>query len=148
MITYRRATLSDVSAVAELFDQYRIFYQKTADLLSAIQFLSERLEKEESVVFVAENAQNNLVGFVQLYPLFSSTRMQRLWLLNDLFVHSDFRGQGVSKMLIDAAKELCRRTNACELMLETQKNNYIANQLYVHTGFTLDKEHHYYYWSE
>ena len=73
--------------------------------------------------------------------------MKRLWLLNDLFVHRDFRGKGLSKKLIDQAKKLCIETDACELMLETQKANQIGNLLYSKTDFVLDVEHNFYTWS-
>lgn len=141
----RKANSKDLDLVAELFDQYRVFYEKESDLEGAKKFLKERLEKEESVIFVAEEG-NILTGFVQLYPLFSSTRMKRLWLLNDLFVHPNFRGQGISVKLIDQAKKLATSTNAAGLMLETAKTNHIGNQLYPRTGFELDEDHNFYNW--
>ena len=70
---------------------------------------------------MAENAEHQLVGFVQLYPLFSSTRMEKLWLLNDLFVDPDYRGKGISKGLINKAKELVEESDACGMFLETEK---------------------------
>lgn len=142
----RRATESDIDQLSRLFDDYRIFYENPADIEKAKKFLLERIQNKESEIFVAENGNNELVGFVQLYPLFSSTRMRRLWLLNDLFVNKDFRGQGISVLLINASKELCRETNACGLMLETAKSNIIGNELYPKTGFSLDLEHNYYSW--
>ena len=68
-----------------------------------------------------------MTGFTQLYPLFSSTRMKRYWLLNDLFVNENHRGKGHSKALIESAKELCRETKACGILLETDKTNEIGN---------------------
>ena len=141
----RKATLKDLTQLAELFDQYRVFYEKESDLQGAKDFLTQRLEKEESIIFVAEEA-NVLKGFVQLYPLFSSTRMKRLWLLNDLYVNATYRGQGVSVKLIDKAKELAHETKAVGLMLETAKTNAIGNKLYPRTGFELDTDHNYYSW--
>lgn len=142
----RLATLSDLDSLALLFDAYRVFYEKPSALAEARQFLSDRMEQNESVVFVAVTDSDTLAGFVQLYPLFSSTRMKCLWLLNDLFIHPDYRSQGHSIALIDAAKQLCHETDACGLMLETAKTNQIGNKLYVRTGFTLDEAHNYYSW--
>ena len=104
------------------------------------------MEQSESVVFVAK-LNHQIIGFVQLYPLFSSTRLRRLWLLNDLFVDELHRGKGASKLLIAAAKKLCIRTNACGMMLETTKKNEVSNQLYSSTGFVLDKELNFYTWT-
>ena len=146
MITIRKATINDLNLVVELFDKYRVFYEKKSDKLKAEEFLFYRLRLNDSEIFVAENDKNDLVGFVQLYPIFSSTRMQRLWLLNDLYVNKEYRGMGISKLLIESAKELCKQTNACGLILETAKTNSIGNELYPKVGFSLDKEHNYYSW--
>lgn len=142
----RRATLEDIEALAHLFDAYRVFYKKPTDLNGAANFLRERMERNESVIFVSANEEGRIYGFVQLYLLFSSTRMKKLWLLNDLFVHPDERQQGIAKDLIEACKTLCLETAACSLILETAKSNDIGNKLYPAVGFSLDVEHNYYSW--
>ncbi len=141
----RQAVLKDIKQLAALFNQYRIFYEQESDIKAAVVFLTQRLKKEESIIFVAEE-ENILIGFVQLYPIFSSTRMKRLWLLNDLFVNPKYRGKGVSIKLIDQAKALAKNTNSAGLILETAKTNDIGNKLYPKTGFVLDKGHNYYSW--
>ncbi|GAB0156744.1 GNAT family N-acetyltransferase [Chryseobacterium sp. Alg-005] len=142
----RKATIQDLTQLAELFDQYRIFYHKESDIPAAENFLIERIEKGDSEIFVAEN-DNKLVGFVQLYPIFSSTRMKRYWLLNDLYVNGSHRGKGYSKELIEDAKELCRSTQACGVLLETGKSNDIGNQLYPACGFELYDSVNFYEWT-
>jgi GNAT superfamily N-acetyltransferase len=145
MTTIRKATLSELLPLSELFDLYRQFYEKPSDIEAGKEFLKERLEKDESVIYIAIS-DSKIVGFVQLYPLFSSTRMKRLWLLNDLFVHPEARGKGCSVQLIEAAKQLCIDTNACQLTLETSKLNTIGNNLYPKTGFEIDLDNNYYAW--
>lgn len=142
----RRAEIGDLERLSGLFDDYRVFYGKLPDREGAKTFLFDRLRYEESVIFVAASAGDVLVGFVQLYPLFSSTRMARLWLLNDLYVELRYRGKGVATQLIEATKQLCRQTGSCGLLLETAKDNFPANELYLATGFNLDVDHHYYTW--
>ncbi|KQK26431.1 acetyltransferase [Chryseobacterium aquaticum] len=142
----RKATIQDLSQLAELFDQYRVFYQKESDILSAENFLKERIEKQDSEIYVVES-EGVLVGFVQLYPLFSSTRMKKYWLLNDLFVNVNHRGKGFSKELIEAAKEVCKNSDACGILLETGKSNDIGNQLYPSCGFELYDEVNFYEWT-
>jgi GNAT superfamily N-acetyltransferase len=146
MIQVRTCGIEDLDQLAELFDQYRAFYGKPSDIEAGKYFLKERLIHKESVIFVAEDQQNQLVGFTQLYPLFSSTRMKRLWLLNDLFVQEAHRGKGISKQLIERSKELCRQTQGCALSLETAKTNHIGNNLYQSSGFELDADNNYYSW--
>lgn len=142
----RSAELSDLLILARQFDAYRVFYEKDSSLKEAEEFLKARISGKDSEIFVAENEHGELTGFVQLYPLFSSTRMKKLWLLNDLFVSERERGKGISIQLLNKAKELCIETNSCGMMLETAKSNAIGNKLYPKTGFILDTEHNYYSW--
>lgn len=142
----RKAIISDLPQLAELFDQYRIFYHKESDVPAAENFLQERIKSKDSEIFVAEE-NGTLTGFVQLYPIFSSTRMQRYWLLNDLYVNENHRGKGYSKELIEKAKELCKASNACGILLETGKSNDIGNQLYPSSGFELYDSVNFYEWS-
>ena len=141
----RLATLHDLESLTLIFKKYRDFYKKTADYETAKSFLEERISRNESVIYIAE-ADQKVVGFTQLYPLFSSTRMKKLWLLNDLYVEEEYRQKGISVALIDRAKKLCRETGACQLSLETSKTNMVGNNLYPKTDFQLDTESNFYYW--
>ena len=141
----RKAQLADVQQLSELFDQYRIFYHKDSDIPAAEKFLTERIKNRDSEIFVAEN-EGKLVGFVQLYPLFSSTRMKRYWLLNDLYVNENYRGKGFSKQLIEASKEMAKSTDAAGILLETGKSNDIGNKLYPSCGFEIYDEVNFYEW--
>lgn len=147
MYKITKAELTDLNQLVPLFDAYRVFYKYPSNVYDAEVFLKERITHAESVIYLALSKSGIAVGFAQLYPLFSSTRMKRLWLLNDLYVDEIHRGKGVSVMLIDAAKKLCMDTGACALTLETAKTNFIGNNLYIKTGFNLDQDHNYYEWT-
>ncbi len=141
----RKAKLQDLKKVASLFDAYRQFYGRPADLEGAESFLEERMLNRESVIFIAF-IKGEAAGFTQLYPVFSSVSMQRLWLLNDLYVAALFRKQGVGETLIDAAKNHARETNAKGLTLETQVENESAQRLYDKAGFSRDTDFYHYFW--
>jgi len=141
-----KASLEYLDQLVSLFDAYRVWYRMDSDKETAHSFLKNRIKNGESEVFLAMTENGEAVGFTQLYPLFSSTRMKRMWLLNDLYVAPDYRGKGISKQLIDRAKDLARSTNAAGVALETEKNNDIGNQLYPRTGFELD-DHNFYFWT-
>ena len=134
-----------LNELVDLFDNYRVFYEKESDKAAATRFLQERIQKQDSVIFVAEK-DGKYIGFTQLYPLFSSTRMQRLWLLNDLYVLPEYRGQHYAIALMNQAKQLAKETGACGISLETAKDNFIGNQLYPRQDFELDTQHNYYFW--
>jgi ribosomal protein S18 acetylase RimI-like enzyme len=146
MMEVSKASAEDLLELASLFDAYRVFYEQVSDLQASKQFISERVMQGDSVIFVSKNEDGTLTGFVQLYPLFSSVRMKKLWLLNDLYVDPLYRGLKISVMLIDCAKKLVDETNAAGLILETSKSNTIGNNLYRRADFKLDLDHNYYAW--
>ncbi|KEQ28336.1 acetyltransferase [Pedobacter antarcticus 4BY] len=141
----RKASLEDLDEVAVLFDLYRIFYRQDSDVEKGKAFLKERFLNSESVIFLAI-VDDKAVGFVQLYKLFHYTKLQKQWLLSDLFVHPDYRGRRLSGALIERSKKWCEETDACGLMLETEKTNDTGNRLYPRTGFIYDGQHNYYHW--
>lgn len=141
-----QANISHLQGVVDLFDAYRVWYRKDSDKPTAEHFLGERLKKGDSVIYACENEEGKLIGFTQLYPIFSSVRMKKMWLLNDLFVHPEFRGKGISKMLLNQAKVLTKETDACGVLLETETTNDIGNKLYPQMGFELEANN-FYFWA-
>lgn len=142
----RPAVAEDLPALSVLFDGYRQFYRQSPDPDACRQFLQQRMEQRDARQLVAESREGFLLGFVQLYPLWSSVRMKPLWLLNDLFVAETSRCAGVGSALLEAAKELARQTGACGLSLETSPDNLKAKALYERSGFELET-HHFYFWT-
>lgn len=139
MIVISKATLNDLDKLVPLFDSYRQFYEQAPDLEGARRFLSDRMERGESVVFLAFE-EGRAVGFTQLYPQFSSVGMDRNWLLNDLYVDESARKMGVGSRLLEAARSWGHETGARWLVLETAVDNYAAQALYEKAGWTRVEE--------
>ncbi len=135
-IETRIATLDDLDELAALFDNYRRFYGRPEDLQSSRAFIRDRLQSSDSIVFVAETTR--LIGFSQLYPIFSSVSVQRVYLLNDLFVAPDFRRHGVGRLLLNASRDFAKESGALRLELATAKDNMTAQRLYESVGYVPD----------
>lgn len=135
-----RAGRDELDLVAPLFDSYRGFYSQPGDLARGREFLRQRMERNESVIFLAmvqdSTAPPAAAGFTQLYPIFSSVRIRAKWILNDLFVAPAFRRIGVGRRLMLRAIEFGRETGTRGLELSTQIENVSAQRLYESVGFT------------
>lgn len=140
----QRATLNELDSLTELFDLYRLFYKQESNLEGARAFLKERLVKDESVVFIAYD-ENSPVGFVQLYPSFSSVSMKQSWILNDLYVKKSARNNGFAEKLIKMVINFAEETDAKGILLETGKENIPAQRLYEKIGFIRDSNYYYYF---
>lgn len=136
-ISIEHATAAHLDALVTLFEGYRAFYACAPDAHAARHFLSQRIANGESAILLAKE-ELCAVGFVQLYPVFSSLQLKPAWILNDLFVHPDYRGRGVARALMMAARQLAHATHATSLSLETARDNTPARALYESLGYRVD----------
>jgi ribosomal protein S18 acetylase RimI-like enzyme len=139
-ISVRQATVHDLDLVAPLFDAYRVFYGQPTNLAESTQFLRERFQHHESVVLLAVDDEGEGAGFVQLYPYFTSVRVARLYLLNDLFVAAKARRQGVAAALLHEAEAYAKAVGAVGMTLTTAHTNVPAQRLYESLGWQRDAE--------
>ena len=133
-----RATTIHLDAVAKLFDAYRGFYGQSSNLEQSRAFIAERMAGNESAIFLVEDESGEALGFVQLYPTFSSIDAHRTWLLSDLFTTPAARGRGVGRLLMNTARDFAVETGAKGLVLETATDNFTAQGLYESLGWVRD----------
>jgi GNAT superfamily N-acetyltransferase len=131
----RQATVHDLDVLVPLFDGYRQFYKQPSDPARARHFLTERFAHHESLILLACDDRGAGLGFTQLYPMFSSVRAVRSYLLNDLFVVAEARRHGVAKALLMAAADQARALGAASMSLATALDNTAAQALYESLGW-------------
>ena len=129
-----KASIEYLDGIAEIFDNYRVFYNVQSDISNSANFIYERIKKEDSIIFIAFSEENSIVGFTQLYPSFSSVSMKRVWVLNDLFVLAEPRKSGIGSALVKTAIEFAKKDGAIRVSLSTAKDNP-AKKLYEQLGF-------------
>ena len=136
--TIRLAEARDLDQLAELFDQYRQFYECPPDLGAAKNWLAENLERGRSTLFAADNG-SQLLGFTQLYPALCSVDLVDYFVLYDLYVIEAARRQGIARALMNAASEWAKAQGAARLDLETARDNAPGQALYRDLGYELDE---------
>ena len=137
-VQVHRADATHLDNVASLFDAYRGFYGQPSNLTQSRDFIAERIARDESVIFFAQDATGEVLGFVQLFPTFSSIDAHRTWLLSDLFTTPAARGRGVGRLLMNTARAFALETGAKGLVLETATDNFTAQGLYESLGYVRD----------
>lgn len=142
----RKATLKDLDQLTTLFDQYVVFYKKPSNYEKHKAYLKERIENNEATVFMAFDDENpeKAIGFTLVYVTFSSLALNKILILNDLFVDSTIRKKGTGEQLILQTVALAKELGSNLIRLRTAKNNTIAQGLYHKMGFVRD-EHLYTY---
>ncbi len=139
-----QATMDDLNDLSELFNCYRQFYKQASDMETSKTFLSQRIKNNESIIFVAKNDSEDVVGFTQLYPSFCSVLAKPIFVLYDLFVAETARRSGAANYLMEYAEIYAKERGAAELQLATAKNNYSAQALYEKRGWKRDEDFYHY----
>lgn len=134
----RLATLVDLNSLAPLFDAYRQFYEQAADVDLATRFLTDRMNRQESVILLATDELDKVCGFCQLYPSFCSVEAKPIYVLYDLFVSPENRKLGAGKLLLQAAHQLAAEHGKARMDLTTAKTNHAAQRVYESLGWVRD----------
>ncbi len=131
--------------LVDVVEEYRMFCGAPSCPKDTRAFFQARLDQNDAVTFIAlDEADDRVMGFVNLYPSFSTLALKRLWILNDLGVSSACRGKGVAKALINGVLAFAGETDAVRVELKTQTANINAQKLYQSVGFEIDDGNVYY----
>ena len=140
-----KASHTHLDQLIKVVEEYRLFCGSSTSPDETREFFSNLINSEESVIFIAINdSSGEIMGFVNLYPSYSTLALKRLWILNDLGVSIKFRSQGIAKALIEKVISFARSTGAVRIELKTDVLNNKAQNLYRDLGFESDKSHVYY----
>jgi GNAT superfamily N-acetyltransferase len=135
--TITRATAADIAALAPLFDAYRMFFTQRERIDESLRFLADRFAREETVVFMAW-AGGDALGFIQLYPLWSSWYCRRIWFVSDLYVKESARKHGLGQRLVERVKAYADETLASSVMVELPHVEPHLAAFYAKLGFHRD----------
>jgi ribosomal protein S18 acetylase RimI-like enzyme len=135
-VTVRPATAADAEGVVPLMLAYCDFYEvehpNEAALAEMARSLSA-LPDDQGFLFVAARG-DRIAGFAACGWKWSSLRGARVVVMEDLYVHPDFRGQGLADELIRNCADTARAHGAPVMLWETQPTNKRAQAVYNRVG--------------
>lgn len=144
-LTIRPIAPTDRAAWAPLWDGYNAFYGRegaTALAPEITDVLWRRLFDANEPVYalVAEDA-DGLLGLVHFLFHRSTTRIEPVCYLQDLFTAPAARGRGVGRALIEGVCARARDAGAMRVYWQTKDDNATARRLYDqvarHHGFVV-----------
>ena len=136
------ATTADAPELCRLYVAYRVFYGEAAEEQRAAAFILDRLTRSDGRYFLAFHGLD-AVGFMHLMPSTNTLAMRPIWFVEDLYVDTEARGQGVATSLLQHAEAFARSTGAERLTLATAHDNVTAQRIYKKLGYV--REDHFLY---
>ncbi len=134
-INVRPAEKKDRDELTKLMYEYVVdFYQRPRPEVGKMHHIIELLlEQEEGVQFVAEKG-GKLAGFATLYFTYSTTRADKITVMNDLYVVEEDRGSGVAQELFKACEDYTKENGYVHMSWVTAPDNYRAQRFYEKMG--------------
>ena len=124
-------------AIVQLMDEY------ACDPMGGGQPLSEAvktnlpmaLSQRSNAYIILALDETQSAGLTICFEGFSTFACRPLLNIHDLMVSARYRGQGISKRLLEQAEVIARRLDCCKLTLEVLEGNTIARSAYQSVGF-------------
>ena len=129
-----------IEEIGILFDLYRQFYKYESNLIESTNYIKDRINNNESTIFIAISGADEAIGFVQLYETFGSLDLGKIIILYDLYVEKAHRKNKVGRQLMLRSHEYAKKINAKRIQLSTATDNFIGQSLYESLGYTKDTE--------
>jgi len=133
-----RPSSSEIAALAQIFDRYRVHYGEPSDDSASRQWLEECLVTGRLRAFVAEDG-TAIVGFATTMDVPASLRLAHFWHVRDLFVLPTHRRLGIARALLASIRTAAVNAGALRVVLQTEEDNGPAIRLYEDSGYTVVK---------
>lgn len=79
--------------------------------------------------------ENKPAGLVNCFDAFSTFKCKPLVNIHDVIVDKDYRGLGISQLMLAKVEEIARAKGCCKITLEVLEGNEIARNAYKKFGF-------------
>jgi GNAT superfamily N-acetyltransferase len=133
-VTVRAVTPGDYDAWKPLWDEYNAFYERTGPtaLSDEVSDTTWRrfFDASEPVHCIVAERDGKLVGFCHFLYHRSTSRLERVCYLQDLFTAPDFRGHGIGRALIEKVYVIAKETGCKRVYWQTHTTNTPGRTLY------------------
>lgn len=128
---------TDSQAVVRLLNAYATDRFGGGEPLSDYtrEHLAEELRKRSNCHVLLASVDEEPAGLAICFEAFSTFQCQPILNIHDFAVVPEFRGRGISKVLLLRVEELAKELGCCKMTLEVLEDNPIARGVYSRFGF-------------
>lgn len=133
--TIRRGELGDLTALVEFNQGIALETEgKELDPETLKSGLRRILENDQLGFYLVAVSNEQVVGCLMVTFEWSDWRNATFWWVQSVYVHADFRRQGIYRGLYKHVKTLAQNEKVCGFRLYVEKENHIAQQTYETMG--------------
>lgn len=124
-------TENNLDEVLPLIKEYQVFYGvENIDEERTRLFFSQFAKRNDNGILHLYRFKGKAIGFYTIYKGFSSTRVEAVAVLNDLYIQPFYRENGFGKELLKHAFEIAKSLGYSRLQWMTAEDNVTAQRLY------------------
>ena len=140
-IQIRRAIPSDINTLVQFnLAMARETENKTLDINTLILGVQSLFQNPQFGFYCVGEAENRAVGQLMITYEWSDWRNGLFWWIQSVYIHPDFRRQGVYRQLHEFILNESKIQKACGIRLYVDRDNLSAKKTYIQCGMT---ESHY-----
>jgi GNAT superfamily N-acetyltransferase len=122
---------------ADLFDEYRQHYGANPAPEAVAGWMRDQVVRDRMRIYLSgrPGRPDSAAGICSVAVAPAALTLRTVWLIRDLYVDPDARGQGVAQALLAHVADDARAEGAHRLSLQTEATNTRALHLYAKAGF-------------
>lgn len=97
--------------------------------------LASHLSKLPHAFSIICYVNNKPAGLVNCFDAFSTFECKPLINIHDVVVVNEFRGLGLSQLMLSKVEEIAKSKGCCKVTLEVLEGNKVAQKSYIKFGF-------------
>ena len=134
-ILIRPITQSDKARWLELFKEYIIFYKSNLSD-QQLELTWQRIHSDFNIKAVIAEKDGQIVGIAHYIFRPSTWEVKDFCYLEDLYVDSRVRGEGIGRALINELEKIATQAGSKRLYWTTAPDNEVARKLYDKVAIT------------
>jgi len=121
-VIIRKMTEEDIDQVLEIEkESFKTPWSREAFVLE--------LEKNQLARYIVAEKEGKVIGYGGLWLILDEAH------ITNIAVSSQYRGQGIGKLIMEGLIEICEEKGINNMTLEVRKSNIVAQSLYKKYGF-------------
>lgn len=97
--------------------------------------LVEALDQHQGCSIIFAFNEEQAVGLCICFDAFSTFASRPILNIHDVYVDTNYRGQGIAGQMLKLAEKIARDKGCCKITLEVLEKNNAAKSAYRNTGF-------------
>lgn len=132
----RSATERDFPELIKLFKEFAHFEKTPEKMVNSVEKMNK--EKEFFNCFIAENSGGEIIGYATYFFSYHTWIGKSLY-MDDLYIKTPYRRNGVGKNLLDAVIEIAKKEKCNKIRWQVSNWNKNAQEFYKRMGAEIDE---------